>query len=59
MFLADHLRGVRGRDELETREGLGQVIDDRALPLRVEVQVDLVDEDDANAFGGRVVEVGD
>ena len=35
------------RDELKLWEGIGQIAHDLPLPLRVKVQVDLVDEHDA------------
>ena len=39
-----------GEDELHLRQGLGHRPDDLHLPLRVQVQIDLVHQDDATVF---------
>ena len=46
------------RDELAARKAARQVVDDLPLPLRVQVQVDLVDQDDRFRLGGRVRQLG-
>ena len=41
-----HLRAVGGDDELRVRECPSHVVQDPLLPRRVEVQLDLIDQDD-------------
>ena len=56
--LADNQWRMSGRDELTARKSLTQVVDDLPLPLRVQVQIDLVDQHDRPGFGRWISESG-